>query len=111
METRTLREAGIQGLYGGLTEVEIKDRKGIQDNESLFNRMGSTELAANLFHFTQTDEKLCRDKMKDKSNENRTHYEVGAKVRQTIQELGGTMPEDLPIPEKSIKQIEKQEKN
>lgn len=70
--------------------------------------MGSTELAANLFRATQTDEKLRRENIQGKSNANRTHFEVGAKVRQTIKELGGTMPEDLPTPKKSIKQIEKQ---
>lgn len=68
--------------------------------------MGSTELAANLFRATQTEEKLRRDKIKGKQNANRTHEEIGAKVRQTIQEIGGTMPEDLPTAD-SIKQIEK----
>lgn len=67
--------------------------------------MGSTELAANLFRATQTDEKLRRDNIKGKENANKTHFEVGAKVRQTIKELGGTMPEDLPTPDKSIVQI------
>ena len=70
--------------------------------------MGSTELAANLFRATQTDEKLRKDKIIGKEAANRTHYEVGKKVRQTIKELGGTMPEDLPTPKKSIKQIEKE---
>lgn len=69
--------------------------------------MGSTELAANLFRATQTDEKLRRENIQGKDNANRTHYEVGKKVRQTIEDLGGTMPEDLPTPEKSIKQIER----
>ncbi len=72
--------------------------------------MGSTELAANLFRATQTDEKLRRENIKGKEKANQTHYEVGKKVRQTIKELGGTMPEDLPTPEKSIKEIEKQQK-
>lgn len=72
--------------------------------------MGSTELAANLFRATQTDEKLRRDRVKGKIKANRTHFEVGAKVRQTIEDLGGTMPEDLPTPEKSIKQLEKKER-
>lgn len=69
--------------------------------------MGSTELATNLFRATQTDEKLRRENIQGKDNANRTHYEVGKKVRQTIEDLGGTMPEDLPTPEKSIKQIER----
>jgi DNA-damage-inducible protein D len=72
--------------------------------------MGSTELAANLFRATQTDEKLRREKITGKEKANQTHYEVGRKVRQTIKELGGTMPEDLPTPEKSIQQIEKEQK-
>lgn len=70
--------------------------------------MGSTELAANLFRATQTEEKLRRDNVQGKAEANRTHYEVGAKVRKTIRELGGTMPEDLPTPEKSVKQIERE---
>ena len=70
--------------------------------------MGSTELAANLFRATQAEEKLRRDNIRGKNNANKTHYEVGAKVRETIAELGGTMPEDLPTPDKSIKQIERE---
>ena len=72
--------------------------------------MGSTELAANLFRATQTDEKIRRENIRGKENANNAHYEVGAKVRQTIKELGGTMPEDLPTPDKSIKQIEREAK-
>ena len=72
--------------------------------------MGSTELAANLFRATQTDEKLRRDNIQGKAAANKTHFDVGQKVRKTIEELGGTMPEDLPTPEKSIKQIEKETK-
>lgn len=72
--------------------------------------MGSTELAANLFRATQTDEKLRKEKIQGKTAANRTHYEVGAKVRQTIKELGGTMPEDLPTPDKSIQQLEREAK-
>jgi DNA-damage-inducible protein D len=70
--------------------------------------MGSTELAANLFRATQTEEKLRRENIKGKAKANATHHEVGSKVRQTIKELGGTMPENLPTPEKSIKQLEKE---
>lgn len=72
--------------------------------------MGSAELAANLFLATQTDEKLRREKISGKAEANRTHFNVGAAVRKTIQELGGTMPEDLPTPEKSIRQIEREQK-
>lgn len=100
---------GYKGLYGGLGAKEIHQRKGLKKSQQILDHMGSTELAANLFRATQTDEKLRRENIQGKSNANRTHFEVGAKVRQTIQELGGTMPEDLPTPEKSIKQIEKLE--
>ena len=70
--------------------------------------MGSTELAANLFRATQAEEKLKREGVSGKSSANRTHHEVGCKVRQTIQDLGGTMPEDLPSPKMSIKQLERE---
>lgn len=100
---------GYKGLYGGLGAKEIHQRKGLKKSQQILDHMGSTELAANLFRATQTDEKLRRENIQGILNANRTHFEVGAKVRQTIQELGGTMPEDLPTPEKSIKQIEKLE--
>ena len=96
---------GYQGLYGGLGAKEIHQRKGLKKSQQILDYMGSTELAANLFRATQTEEKLRREQIKGKENANRTHYEVGTKVRKTIQELGGTMPENLPTPEKSIKQI------
>lgn len=99
---------GYQGLYGGLGRKEIHTRKGLKKSQDILDHMGSTELAANLFRATQTDEKLRKDKIIGKEATNRTHYEVGKKVRQTIKELGGTMPEDLPTPKKSIKQIEKE---
>ncbi|MDD2218250.1 MAG: DNA damage-inducible protein D [Eubacteriales bacterium] len=98
---------GYQGLYGGLTARDIHALKGLKKSQNILDHMGSTELAANLFRATQTDEKLRREKIKGKEKANQTHYEVGKKVRQTIQELGGTMPEDLPTPEKSIRQIER----
>lgn len=101
---------GYQGLYGGLGVKEIHERKGLKKNEKILDHMGSTELAANLFRATQTDEKLRRENIRGKEKANQTHYEVGRKVRQTIAELGGTMPEDLPTPEKSIKQIESEQK-
>ena len=78
--------------------------------EKILDHMGSTELAANLFRATQTDEKLRRENIQGKQAAYNTHYEVGKKVRQTIKELGGTMPEDLPTPEKSIAQIEREQK-
>jgi len=101
---------GYKGLYGGLGVKEIHARKGLKKNQKILDHMGSTELAANLFRATQTDEKLRREHVQGKEAANRTHFEVGAKVRQTIKELGGTMPEDLPTPGKSIKQIEKEQK-
>ncbi|MCK9268614.1 MAG: DNA damage-inducible protein D [Alkaliphilus sp.] len=101
---------GYQGLYGGLGAKDIYNRKNLKGNQKILDHMGSTELAANLFRATQTDEKLRRENIRGKEKANQTHYKVGAKVRKTIEELGGTMPEDLPTPEKGIKQIEK-EKN
>lgn len=101
---------GYMGLYGGLGAKEIHARKGLKPGEKILDHMGSTELAANLFRATQTDEKLRRDQVKGKAAANRVHYEVGAKVRETIKDLGGTMPEDLPTPKKSIRQIENEQK-
>lgn len=101
---------GYQGLYGGLGVKEIHARKGLKKSQKILDHMGSTELAANLFRATQTDEKLRREHITGKDAAYRTHFEVGQKVRQTIQELGGTMPEDLPTPKKSIKQIEREQK-
>ena len=99
---------GYMGLYNGLKAKDIKERKGLKKNQDILDYMGSTELAANLFRATQTEEKLRREHIQGKKEANKTHYEVGKKVRQTIAELGGTMPEDLPTPEKSVKQIEKE---
>ena len=101
---------GYQGLYGGLGRKEIHARKGLKKSQDILDYMGSTELAANLFRATQTDEKLRRENIVGKEAANQTHYEVGKKVRQTIADLGGTMPEDLPTPQKSIKQIEREQK-
>lgn len=101
---------GYQGLYGGLGAKEIHARKGLKKNQKILDHMGSTELAANLFRATQTDEKLRREKITGKAEANKTHYDVGRAVRKTIQELGGTMPENLPTPEKSIQQIEQNQK-
>lgn len=100
---------GYQGLYGGLTAQDIHRRKQLQPSEQILDHMGSAELAANLFRATQAEEKLRREGIVGKANANRTHREVGAKVRQTIQELGGTMPEDLPTAE-SIKRLEARRK-
>ena len=97
---------GYQGLYGGLTAKDIHERKGLKKSQKILDHMGSTELAANLFRATQTEEKLKRVNIKGKQQANMTHYEVGAKVRQTIKELGGTMPENLPTAE-NIKVVER----
>lgn len=100
---------GYMGLYGGLGAKEIHERKNLKKSQKILDHMGSTEPAANLFRATQTEEKLRRDHIVGKTKANRTHYEVGAKVRQTIKELGGTMPENLPVVE-SIKTIETKKK-
>ena len=107
-EYAIFQNKGYQGLYGGLGVRDIHARKGLKKSQKILDHMGSTELAANLFRATQTDEKLRRENITGKQAAYSTHYEVGAKVRQTIKELGGTMPEDLPTPEKSIKQIERE---
>ena len=99
---------GYKGLYGGLGVKQIHARKGLKKSQKILDHMGSTELAANLFRATQTDEKLRREGIKGKLQANKVHHDVGAKVRQTIKELGGTMPEDLATPTKSIQQIKKE---
>lgn len=96
---------GYKGLYGGLDQKAIHERKGLKKSQKILDHMGSTELAANLFRATQTEEKLRRDEVGTKQLANQTHYEVGQKVRQTIKDLGGTMPEALPSPDKSIQQL------
>ncbi|MCS6598556.1 DNA damage-inducible protein D [Burkholderia pseudomallei] len=106
IEYAVFQDHGYKGLYGGLGNKEIHAKKGLKKNQKILDHMGSTELAANLFRATQTEEKLRRDGIKGKQHANRTHHEVGKKVRQTIQELGGTMPEELPTPETSIKQLQ-----
>lgn len=94
---------GYAGLYGGLVVKDIHARKGLKKNQQILDHMGSTELAANLFRATQTEEKLRREKIIGKDKANLTHHEVGAKVRQTIKELGGTMPENLPTADSILK--------
>ena len=97
--------AGYKGLYNGETADDIAKRKGLRYREDILDNMGSTELIANLFRISQTEDKLIRDNIQTEKEANKTHYKVGAKVRKTIKELGGTMPEDLPKPISSIKQI------
>ena len=101
---------GYMGLYNGMKAQDIKKHKGLEKGQDILDHMGYEELAANLFRATQTEAKLRRENIQGKSRANQTHYEVGAKVRQTIADLGGTMPENLPTPPKSIKQIEREQK-
>jgi DNA-damage-inducible protein D len=101
---------GYKGLYGGLDAEGIHQRKRLKKTQKILDHMGSVELAANLFRATQTDEKLKRENIQGKTKANQTHFEVGKKVRQTIAELGGAMPEDLPVTGKSTKQLEKEKK-
>ena len=104
-EYAVFQNHGYMGLYNGLGAKEIHNKKELKKGENILDHMGSTELAANLFRATQTEEKLKRENIKGKQKANQTHFEVGQKVRQTIKELGGTMPEDLPS-EASIKKLE-----
>jgi len=104
------QDHGYKGLYGGRGAKDIHAIKGLKKSQKILDHMGSTELAANLFRATQTEEKLRRDQVRGKLKANQTHFEVGKKVRQTIDELGGTMPESLPTQENSIQQIESAKK-
>ena len=102
--------AGYKGLYNGETADDIAKRKGLRYREDILDNMGSEELAANLFRITQTESRLKKDKIDTENKANKTHYEVGKKVRKAIADIGGTMPEDLPTPKKSLKQLEKENK-
>ena len=99
---------GYRGLYNGETAKDIANRKGISEKEDILDYMSSTELAANLFRITQTDEVLKNKNINNEDDACITHHKVGQAVRQTIRKIGGTMPEDLPTPAKSTKQIEKE---
>ncbi len=107
LDYAVFQDYGYRGLYGGLGAKDIHARKGLKKNQKILDHMGSTELAANLFRATQAEEKLRRDNVQGKAAANRTHQGVGETIRRTIQELGGTLPEDLPRPEKSIQQIQR----
>jgi len=98
---------GYKGLYGGLDAKAIHNKKNLKKSQKILDHMGSTELAANLFRATQAEEKLKRDNINTKIQANQTHEQVGKKVRDTIEELGGIMPEDLEVPLKSVVSIEK----
>ena len=99
---------GYKGLYNGETANDIAKRKGLRYREDILDNMGSDELIINLFRISQTEQKLRKDNIQSEMDANKTHYEVGSKIRNTIKELGGTMPEDFPKPQKSLKQIEKE---
>jgi len=104
------QDHGYRGLYGGLGARDIHERKGLKKSQKILDHMGSTELATNLFRATQTEEKLRRDEIKGKEAANKTHEDVGRRVRKTIEDIGGTMPEDLPTPETSVKKLERETK-
>ena len=110
LEYATFQNYGYMGLYGGLKAQDIRIKKGLAKKENILDHMGYEELAANLFRATQTEAKLRRENIQGKSEANNTHFNVGKEVRDTIKRLGGTMPEELPTPEKSIKQIEREQK-
>ena len=107
-EFAVFQNAGYMGLYGGLTVDDIHKRKGLEIGQKILDYMGSTELAANLFRISQTDEKLRKDNIDNASEATAVHYSVGKEVREAIEKIGGTMPEDLPTPDKSISQLEKE---
>ena len=102
--------SGYKGLYNGETADDIAKRKGLRYREDILDNMGSTELSANLFRISQTEEKLKRDNIQTEKDACDTHNKIGKIVRKAIKEAGGTMPEDLPTPEKSLKQLEKENK-
>lgn len=104
------QNAGYMGLYNGETQNDIHERKGLKKNQHILDYMGGEELGANFFRITQAEAKLRRENIQGQENATATHYAVGQKVRQTIKELGGTMPEELPTPKKSIQQLEREQK-
>ena len=101
---------GYKGLYNGETADDIAKRKGLRYREDILDNMGSDELIANLFRISQTEQKLKRDNIKTEKQANKTHYNIGKNIRDVIAKNGGTMPEELPTPEKSLKQLEKEDK-
>ena len=103
--------AGYKGLYNGETADDIAKRKNLRYREDILDNMGSTELAANLFRITQTDDRLKKDNVDNEYTASSIHYEMGQKVRKAIKDMRGTMPEELPTPNKSLKEIEKDNKN
>ena len=102
--------AGYKGLYNGETANDIARRKNLRYREDILDNMNEDELVANLFRINQTKQKLLKDKVQGESNASDIHYEVGKKVRKAIKDIGGTMPEDMPTPKKSLKELEKENK-
>ena len=102
--------AGYKGLYNGETANDIFKRKKLRYREDILDNMGSEELADNIFRIAQTDAKLKRDSVDNEYTANSIHYEVGKEIRDSIKRMGGTMPEDLPTPNKSLKELEKEKK-
>ncbi len=99
---------GYKGLYNGETADDIAKRKGLRYREDILDNMGSDELIANLFRISQTEQKLKRDNVQTEKKANETHYNIGKNIREVIAKNGGIMPEELPTPEKSLKQLEKE---
>ena len=109
MEYAEFQNAGYMGLYGGLRVADIHARKGLAPEQKILDHMGSEELGANLFRITQTEAKMRRDDPQGLDEASAIHYTVGKEVRETIEKIGGTMPENLPTPKKSISQVEKEQ--
>ena len=108
-EFAVFQNAGYMGLYGGMTVDDIHRKKNLEVGQKILDYMGSTELIANLFRISQTEEKLRKDSVNSADTATAVHYKVGSEVREAIEKIGGTMPEDLPAPEKSIAQLEKEQ--
>jgi len=108
-EYAAFQNAGYMGLYGGMKVEDIHKKKSLRKNDKILDFMGSTELIANLFRISQTEEKLKKDKAATTDEANDIHFIVGREVRGTIERVGGTMPEDLPVPNKSISDVEREQ--
>ncbi len=102
--------SGYKGLYNGETADDIAKRKGLRYREDILDNMGSDELVANMFRISQTEQRMKKGDVKGEKRANKTHYDIGKIVRDAIEKAGGTMPEELPTPEKSLKQLEKERK-
>ena len=109
-EYATFQDADYRGLYGGLTARDIAENKGLQSGEEILDWMGSEELAANWFRITQTEAKMRRENTDTLTKANAVHYEVGTIVREAIEKAGGTMPEDLPTPDRNIQELQAEQR-